>query len=55
MIIYRNYTTTDVMYDLPCNINNCGKIYPIKVKDYIKIIGSANRYGYGDFISGSDE
>ena len=25
------------------------------VKDYIKIIGSANRYGYGDFISGSDE
>ena len=44
MIIYRNYTTTDVMYDLPCDINNCGKIYPIKVKDYIKFLKGYNLY-----------
>lgn len=42
MDIYRDYTTTDVMYDLPCEVNNCGKIYPIKVKDYIKFLK-----GYG--------
>ena len=29
MIIYRNYTTTDVMYDLPCDINwNIVKVAP---------------------------
>ena len=46
MDIYRDYTTTDVMYDLPCEINNCGKIYPIKVKDFIKFLK-----GYGIYFT----
>lgn len=46
MDIYRNYSTTDVMYDLPCEINKCGKIYPIKVRDYIKFLK-----GYGVYFT----
>lgn len=44
MDIYRDYTTLDVMYDLPCNIQNCGLIYPIKIRDYIKFLKGYNLY-----------
>ena len=44
MDIYRSYNTLDVIYDRPCNIEGCGKIYPIKVKDFIDFQKTYNLY-----------
>ena len=44
MDIYRSYSTLDVLYDRPCYIQNCGNIYPIKVKDFIDFQKRYNSY-----------
>lgn len=44
MVIYRDYTTFDVMLGQPCIIDNCGAFYPIKVKDYYMFYKRYNRY-----------
>lgn len=44
MDIYRNYSTLDVLYDKPCHIQGCGKIYPIKVRDFIDFQKIYNSY-----------
>lgn len=36
MIIYKDYDTTDLLFNKPCEVYGLGKIYPILVKDYKK-------------------
>lgn len=36
MVIFRDYTTDELVMNLPCDIGNNVKIYPISVKDYKK-------------------
>lgn len=36
MIIYKDYDTTDLLFNEPCEVEGLGKIYPISVKDYKK-------------------
>lgn len=41
MVIYREYSTDDLILGLPCKITNVGDLYPIKVKDWLEF----SKYG----------
>lgn len=34
MIIYKDYDTTDLLFNEPCEVDGIGKIYPVSIKDY---------------------
>lgn len=42
MVIYKDYTTDELLQDLPCFILGCGMIYPLKVKEYQSFL---SKYG----------
>lgn len=47
MKIYKEYTTDELVMDLPCHIDNLGKIFPVKVKEYKKFLNYAKYLVYG--------
>ena len=42
MKIYKEYTTDELLQDLPCFVLGCGMIYPLKVKEYQSFL---SKYG----------
>ncbi|WP_297993924.1 hypothetical protein [uncultured Clostridium sp.] len=37
MIIYKDYDTTSLLFNEPCEINGIGNVYPVLLKDYKKL------------------
>ena len=50
MNIYMDYTSDDVLENLPCFVFGCGLIYPVLIKDYSKFLSK-----YGTYFMFSEE
>ena len=37
MIIYKDYDTTNLLFNEPCEVDGVGTIYPVSLKDYKKL------------------
>lgn len=47
MIIFKDYTTDELVMNLPCEVNEQIKVYPISVKDYKRFIEYTKYLVYG--------